>query len=417
MQDQEDYLSNKPTLLSSPGFKYNNLYYSQMNATADLIECSYVSNKYVFNLSSPTFGATSTISLPNRDFIGTTFLNITLPALEANQSIGRGFGYNMIESIAYTIGSSNVSQLSISGATNWQIICAQCKTSEKRSELWKLGGEQQIGASSGPLRGTIALALPWSTMCDKLYLDSTLLSSNLLVTIAFKPSSAVYGGSARPALNAPFTCSLSYRAGELTDKSKSLRNQLILHPDLDLVYPMFHHQSINLPAFAGIPEGSGSNQVVLQGFINSDLVGIIMYCVPKLDVIPVSNNTPNPFNSVDMINVKIQYNGNTMYYSPGTAYKVLNILDNQEGASFFENSHIPPTGNSVATNNYFLYYDISKSRSGCTPEHMSNVLRLSNQVLTVDFNMPDTVDYLFYATYVYNGVCQFKNGNSFLYFD
>lgn len=416
---QNEILSNKNVILSSPGYLYNDLYYSELNSSSSLVEATYVTNKWSVNLSSPVFGSSSSVNIPNRDFIGTTILIMELPDVVSNQTLCRGWGYGAIDRIEYVLGSSNVSNLSISGESLWGVVASQCMTAEKRSEIWSLGGEEILAPTGGPVTASIVLPFPWSNCCEKLYFDTTLLSSNIFVTIVFKQTSAIYGGSGiRPTnMNSAI---FTYRGAELTDKRQSMRDALISNPNLSYAYPMFHHQSTVTSAFAGKTPGTGQCLVNLQGFINSDLVGIIFYAIKQTDVYPTSNNSPKPFNTTEISNILIQYNGTTMYNAPKNSYKLINLFESQN-SSTWQNSAIRAGASgpflSDPIDNSFVFYNVSKERAACIHNFMPNTMRLSNQTLNVTFNTPTTDNYLFYATYVYNGCCELKNGNSFIYFD
>jgi hypothetical protein len=430
MQDHEVYLSNKHVILSSGGTKYNDLYYHHMNSTAALVECTYSMGKYSQSLSSLGFGSTSNVTIPNQSFLGETYLQLVLPNTTANQTICRGWGYACIQEIQYIIGSSNTSTITLSGESVFSTVLAQCTSEEKRSELFRLAGQEilvpQIAPANGDvpqIRADVLLPYPWSTMCDKLDLDTSLLSNNIVITIKFKPSNSIYGGSdAEP--QSFLSALVTFRQGDLSNTNLSLRHTMMANPELIYSYPLSHFQNFQSPPFPGatLSQGLAACQVNLQGFINSDLTGIYFYVVKQLDVFPSGSNSPSPFHMDPITNVRLYYNGIPLYLTNGELYKLINMVGHQD-ASFFENSVIRPGAvapfNSDPVDSYLIFIDFARLRTACYPNHFANTFRISNQTLQLQFNtsLNNTINYICYATYVYNGICEFKNGQSFIYFD
>lgn len=417
---KEIFLTNKHTILSSGGVSYQDLYYSHMNSSASLVECTYSYARYTQSLSSLTFGSSSNIVVPNESFLGETWLHMRLPPLVGNQTLCRGWGYGLIQEIKYIFGNSNSSQITLSGASLFTALCAQTKTEAKRSKLFLLGGDEKLIADGVAPEATILLPFPWSSACSKKDFDTSLLSNNIVITITFKQDPrAIYGGSATP-FNALTEATVLFRQGDLSNKSLSLKTEMMRDPSLIYAYPLIHNQGFQSPPFAGQPEGSGLCNVVLNGFINSDLLNISFFIVKQSDLAPSGGNSPSPFNMVDPQNIRLEYNGTPLYVARGKSWKLFNMYgDNPPGD--FKNSLIRPgnTGpfNSDPIECQPVYIDFSHERSACMPSHMFNTFRISNQTLNVYFNTPDNSNYILFATYMYNGICECKAGSAYLYFD
>jgi hypothetical protein len=422
--NSEKYLSNKHVILSSPGVSYVDNYYSHMNSSTSLVECTYSMGKYNQSLSSLSFGSTSNVSIPNESFLGEVYLNLVLPPLSQNVSLPRGWGYNCINQLSFIFGSSNTSTLSISGQTLWTTICAQCKSSEKRNEFFRLGGDAFLPAAgfvdTQNHYATILLQLPFSTACDKLDFDSSLLTNNIVVTVSLNNASSIFGGTGTKPTSL-LSAKMTFRQGDFSNRNNSLRNSLLANPDLMYSYPMIHNQSFNSPVFQGVTAGNGQCQVNLQGFINSDLLNITFYVVKKNNVTPVNNSTPNMFLCDNITNISLNYNGIPLYVCDGNSWKVVNMVGEQE-SSYFSNIEIA-SGNiapfsSQPYNSYMTYINFSRVQSACWQgNHVANTFRISNQTLNLYFNTTTTDDYILYATYMYSGMIECKNGNSFIYFD
>lgn len=424
---QDAILSNKHALLSSLGTKYNDLYYSAANSSVSLVETTFAWQN-IISLSSLTFGSSSQINIPIDQFVQECILHLRLPTTQSNETLCRGWGYAMLESLSYTLGASNSTQIVLQGDSILQAVMAQCTTAEKRSEIMRLAGEEQLSAPTTTPAGEtpymdayILLPLPMSTACDKLPLDSTLLSNNIVVGINFKQASAIYGGSATHP--SAFTVGeLMLRQGKLSNQAASLRQEMIAHPDMLYSYPFIHMQNFTSPIFAGALQANYRGCTVqLNAFANADLVGIAFWVVREVDKSPSSNNSPSPFNCDDISNVLITFNGTTLFNFPYKSYKLTNSVIGDQQSSYFQNSIIASGSAAPFTSSpkdcYPVFLDFARLRSACMQEHLFNTFRIPNQNITVAFNTEydSSVNYRLYATYMYNGVAEFQSGTSAIY--
>ncbi len=64
----------KRVLKYAPGRKYDSLYYNNQNSKVELIENVCTFGKYLVNLPGAIFNSTTTITFPNLNFIGKTYL-------------------------------------------------------------------------------------------------------------------------------------------------------------------------------------------------------------------------------------------------------------------------------------------------------------------------------------------------------
>lgn len=415
------YLSNKRVLLSNPGTKLNSIYYSAVNTVVDSSEVTYNTGRLSVSLSQTNFGSQSQIIVPNSSLLSEVYLHLELPAIVGNQTLCRGWALGAIDNISYLFGSSNVSQISISGQTIFQILMCECQSEEKRTEMFKLAGEEQLLPTTGRVTADIILPLPWSSACAKyckLPFDTNLLSNPITINITFKASNSIYGGvGVRPAgFN---VATMLFRQGDLTNKDQSLKYELMKNPQLMYSYPFVHKQSYTVN-FTGQPVGAGIVSLPLLAFINADLLGISFGVVRDTDLLPQNNNTPNPFNYEDIRNLRVTYNGLTMLDAPERAWKLMN-MQSIEGSSKLQGSVVSPGGvgpfSSDPKDTYPIYINFARIRAVCFDREYQNVWRIANNVLTLDFNTLTTDNYRFFATYYYNGVSEIQNGETRVYFD
>ena len=412
----EKYLTNKRAQLDGPGVLHNDLYYSVMNSTTSLIETTYMSSKNFQSLPSLQFNSSSTINIQNENFIGDVYVHLELPAIVADQTLCRGWGYSCIQEITYLMGASS-STFTIGGQALLAMLVSQANEQVAKNELIRLGGEEHLVPTSGPVTADVFLPLPWSSFCcDRLPFPSDLLSSNIQVTVKFKSSASIYGGiGARPtAFNQAI---LSYREGVLSDKGLSLRYDLMANPELHYSYPFVYARQFER-RFNGNVNGTS---IQLDGFLNGDLLGIAFYVVKESDVNPSASLHPKPLNADPITDVELLYNGNYMYRSFGQSWKLENMSPGK-CPNYFHNSIVTSgsnTGpfNSVPVDTYINNIDFTRTRAACQPSNMFNSLRVANQVLDLRFRTSSDEQYILYAVYMYNGIIQCQAGVSEVFMD
>lgn len=414
--ESEQYLTNKNVLLSSPGMKFNDLYYSSANSSVSMVECSF---KYprVQTLTSKDFGSNSTIYFDRQNFIGDVILHLRLPEVVNNQTLCRSWGIAAIDYISWQLGSSNSTAIQLQGSSLVQVLAAECKSAEKRYEALNLAGEEQLLPGGGATDAYILIPLPFSSYCDDtLPFDTNMLQNNISMTIQFKQDPrCIYGGSATP-VNSFSVAEVLYRQGVLSDKSKSLSNALIMNPDLKYNVPFIHKQSYQSPPFTGVIDGSGLCEVQLNQFANADLTCITVGVLLNSDLYPTGNNSPRPFNYDPISNVQLRWGGELIANFPSKIYRLTNMLAKHQDSAAIPISNIGAGAVSPFTsqskNAYMVVFDFSLMRSVCTQSHFYNTERLTNQTLSLTFNTSTSGQYRLYATYFYNAVAEIQNMTS-----
>jgi hypothetical protein len=443
-------MTKKRTILSSPGSKLSSLYYNVMNSTVDAVEITYNMGRYSNSLTTPTFGAQSQVILANSSFVSEVYLHLELPNLYAGQTLSRGWGYGCLANLSFLFGSSNVSQLNINGQSLWAKVAMQCETAEKRSEMFRLGGDQQLGpiliidsdpnsATFGqPIRDVnavlsadILIPMPFSSassLFSKKAFDSNLLNNPITIQIQFNQANSIYGG---PQTTNPFppgfgAALMYFRQGDLYSKGLSLKRYLDTHPDESMLYPWIYTQSYLPSQFYGNNTFGSPVTLNLLGIINADLLALTVGIVRVSQLVPPAGQPANQFQYDNIQNVALLYNGTIMFNAPRSSWK-LSTLKSQ-GGQYFQNSLIyptvpgPPPGNvftSAPQDSYLLHIDFSAIRSMTFEGMMQNVWRIGNNTLSLQFNTEGngSVLYQAYVSYHYNSVVQVQQGQTAIYFD
>lgn len=439
---EDAYLTQgKMPLLNAPGERYAGIYYSTKNSTVDDIETLYKSGIYSQTLPSLPFGSTNYMLINNTNFIGKTVLYLELyppttaagdpndaadadSTLQTNTFIPPGWGYNAIDYIEWTVGSSN-SPTRIDGHGIWSMVAAQCKSAEHRNELWRLGGEFLIpnigdGQPQPRVRALVHLPLPWSRTCDGLPLPADMVANPVNLTIKFRDRDLVIGGTGvkKSRLH---TAQLSIRQAEI-DRSKSLKVLAAADPSIVYSYPQCVPKFYQSVPIGGAPGSIAT--VSIQNIENADMLGMAFMLVRTDDL---QGPVLNPMVSSELANLSVSLNGNFYYRcsSLEDMFKLFN-MDGPQEASYWINQRVLSSPNSPynveEVKSYFTYVDFSRYRAACLPGDIPNVPRYSTQQFVVQFNVPprrvtDITDptYILLYTYFYTGMISFQGGVTTVY--
>lgn len=438
------YLAPKRTALAAGGTILDGNYYTVANSTVQLVETTYSSGRLTMSLSSKSFGSQSQILIPNSSFIADCYLVLTLPNVLPNQTLSRGWGYAILNSLSYLFGSSNVSQLTIQQQSIWHRVAMQCENEEKRSELFRLGGEEiltpitYVDPADGVVKrdpnalltATVLLPFPWSSatgLFSKIPFDSNCLQNPITIQIQLNQASSIYGGNALiPGGFLDAQCVIV--TGDLTNKDQSLRRDLELKPEMSMFYPFIHSQSFTSASFAGSsfkrPGGVGPPITIpVQAFINADLLAMTVSVIRTDLLSPIANGSPCAFCYDNIQNVRLLWNGTILANFPYDSWKTITMRSSM-GPQYFLNSLIKPHAgvgpfDSVPIDSYPLHLDFSRERSTTFEGKFQNVFRIANQTLSLEFNTEGDADvrYQAFFTFYYNGVAQVQQGQTSVYFD
>ncbi len=423
------FLSQKRVLLSNPGVKLNQLYYSFLTSQVDLVENTWNLGRFTQSLTAPNYSSNSQNIIPAQSFIAETYLYVRLADLGANNiALCRGWLWALIDELSYLFGSANVSQLSIDGKTNFMTMFEQAETKEKRDLMMTQGGQSRIFTGvfpfdvAGPNEAMIQLALPWSSasgLFNKRPFDTSLLRNPITISIKFNPARAILGGVGL-AGNIPIIeeARLILRQGNLSNKDQSLRMRMLRDPSLLYSYPFIHHETHRVSA---LPIGT-SHTMNLLGFINADLLSISIGFIRDAFVEPVGSDMPQPFQFENIKNPVLKFNGLTMYDAPSDFWKLVSV-HSEIGQDSFGNNEIGGDGSGpspftqTAVEGFILTMDFSRIRALSYEGFYQNVWRIGTNTLTLSFDTDLTLILVPFISYYYNGLAEIQNGETRIFFD
>ena len=322
------FVSSKVPVLNAPGIKRNELYYDVDSTRIQEVTVDGVTGRFSQSLSSLAFGSTSQITIPSANFLSNTYLFVELPPLLANQSLASGWLYALIKSINYQWSGANISSLQLSGESVRQIAILESSRRKAEAMVTTIGGEAIAdGPSTKPIYGTIVLPMPWSSSDytaegQKKPYDTSLLSGPITISIEMHPASRIYANTGVMP-TAMLRGTVFTREYVLEDRGNSIRQDLMKNPDLVYTYPFIHRQS---PAVIQNITSGITNTVNLSQFLNSDLLGISFAVKYKKDQFGTATVPAQPNASLQLSDVELDYNGQSIYKAPGLSAQLINML-------------------------------------------------------------------------------------------
>lgn len=420
-----------------------------------------------------------------------------------------GWGFAAINSVILYMGASSIAQIAMSGDSNLLIMMATCETENKRNLLltkaghylnsqdpasilanWQAGGSvfrrrrtdttgslihgslvnagavgtPNLNTSSAELRtAMVPIRLPFSSMIaidKRISMDTKLLTQPIQITLGLKQETELFDTSLQANGASPFrtmsslTCQLWQE--ELSDKSMSIRQELLRQPEFNVGYPFQYVQSydITVPsvdAQQGAFDGQQSTRMNLSALINSDLTTMLFYVRNQNASgganIGTSNNVAG-YNmnfkhgawafGEELDNMELKLNGQRFFAFDNNNYDQATLAKQMDAPSFkvhkpvlyVDQNQTNPQwigsqvngiynewaiGSPAVTSNYYEL-NFGKIRSITSEAHMQNTGRFTNQTFQISFTInknkresisipaAQKVNYRFYMSYLYNAV-------------
>ena len=433
-------------------------------------------------------------TLPNLQYTaGKTYYQISQDMGNHVFYAPQGWLFNCIQSVIVYMGACSIAQIEIDGWSNFMIAMACCETDGKRKQMIVQAGEMLFNnhtnsKSSTKMMGMAGLKdtddgqvadsvknpggsifmlnpnywgcpdfkgatydnwcyypmataicpirLPFSGMAaleKKLSFDTKLTTQPIQITIQIKDFDSCFGaGSAiKPANPAFSSLSLQLWQEELSDKSLSVRNELLAMPQFNVGYPFQYTQSIPFPINSDNSGGKGqtafgqsqynSTQITMNitSIINSDLTTMLFMLTwgnrseptPLIVTFKDSANATKvgnlnqfcPLYGEKLSNMQLYLNGQRFFsfeqdiYAGATLCKQLDkinthvLMPRHTSAAGWNTSPADTDFEPCESNIYEL--NMSRLRSLVCESHMQNTARFTNQTFQLIFNVERGLHY------------------------
>jgi len=474
-------LTAKGPLLGAPGTVIeNDLYYDVASSVVHPVEiqATFAKDRIAFN--NNVIGASPAVYIPSVYFAGTVFWIPVMPDYTWPSNYNgdntfdfcapHGWGFNCLDSVLIYMGSSNIAQIQISGVTNFLANLATCETYDKKlamitgagqylnpadknsliapgqasQNLYRLNtnGAYYNGAAVPPVypslrQAVVPLRVPWTSMSvmeKRLSFDTKLSTQPIQITINTKNlnNSFFIGAGMTNFPNTWSSSTLQMWQEELSDKSLSVRNELLAMPQFNVAYPFQYMQSIPFDVL-GTDTGLSSQSFImnLTSIINADLTTMLFMVRWEGTGQGVSRNEPAgqfcPLYGELLTDMTLLLNGQRFFGFDANCYEYVSLSKQISDLTYpvtMPQANISVSNtNASNTSSYMKFFpghvyelNFSRLRALIGESHLQNTGRFTNQTFQLQFKINRDLGYLSAATpafkqgyvlhmdYNYNGV-------------
>lgn len=453
-------LTAKLPLLSSPGtLLENTLYYDINSSSIVAVEQQATYAKDRITLNNFSMDASPSAYIPSVLFAGTVFwqaqLNLSAQYPSSVSGIAdtsannfcapHGWGFAALNQIVVYMGASTIAQIQIGAMTNYLINAATCETSSKRRSMLDGAGKYLNNRDSRSLMAappalakvgqpdnllwrdkyygdfyntvlttayqdlslchiTVPIRLPWSSMAaldKRLSMDTKLSTQPIQITLFGNgPSQFLNIGSALVGQNGIGTAwdssTIQLWQEELSDKSLSVRNELLAMPEFNVGYPFQYAQSIPFDIVAAGDSGTTDYVFTMNitSIINSDLTTFLFNVTWDGHTNP-ANGQPCPLYGEKLQDITLLLNGQRFFafdqdsYPFVTLAKQLDCPDQEELLMPSSNVNVTTSGTNQAfiTTGHIYEFNNSRLRSIVSEANLQNTARFTNQTFQLQFKI------------------------------
>lgn len=470
-------LTAKLPLLSAPGTVLeNSLYYDINSSSVTAVEEQASFNKDRIAFNNLQMGATPSAYIPSVLFANTIFWVVELPEYAVpstynvnlpgtwGMNIPRGWGFHAIQDVIVYMGASSIAQIQISGRTNFHIALATCESWNKRKAMIEGAGQylnprdynsplapltpntslytqktygdfftdgnyQQVSLAPWLAQAVVPLRVPWSSMAildKRLSLDTKLSTQPIQIALHTKPLAGFAAlGTAfltgQTAIGANFGSStIQLWQEELSDKSLSVRNELLAMPEFNVGYPFQYAQSI--PFQVGSLTGdTGTLSTIftmnITSIINSDLTTFLFDVTWSGRADSLKNSGQFcPTYGEELIDIELLLNGQRFFAFDKNDYPYVTLAKQLDSTGYITKMPAVNTtlsaAQTVSFNPLGHYYEFNNSRlrSIIAESHMQNTARFTNQTFQLKFRINRSSWYL--QPYVVGAAKPYLNYNA-----
>lgn len=453
----KNILTAKLPLLSSPGtLLENTLYYDINSSSIVAVEQQATFAKDRITLNNSSMDASPSAYIPSVLFAGTVFwmakLNqsATWSATDPTSTAGgasqafcapSGWGFAALNQVIVYMGASTIAQIQISGMTNYLVNAATCETASKRavmlegagrylnpyddrsimqywangSEFWRLKSYGAFFDTTAKDETFLAMAqcvvpirLPWSSMAaldKRLSMDTKLSTQPIQITLFGNGPTdfLTMGSEVTPQIGTAWDSStIQIWQEELSDKSLSVRNELLAMPEFNVGYPFQYAQSIPFDIVSQNAEGLSKDKYIMNitSIINSDLT-TFLFQINWSGRRDPSNGQNCPLYGELLTDITLLLNGQRFFAFEEDSYKFVTLakqLDNCNQPGLIlpsQNTNIAVKGGKGFRAEGNIYeFNNSRLRSIISEANLQNTARFTNQTFQLSFNINKDIFYL-----------------------
>ena len=457
----KNILTAKLPLLSSPGtLLENTLYYDINSSSIVAVEQQATFAKDRITLNNFSMDASPSAYIPSVLFAGTVFwiakLNqgATWSAVDADNKgpqscfcAPSGWGFAALNQIIVYMGASTIAQIQISAMTNYLVNAATCETASKRAKMLEGAGRylnpydtRSIMSSPqttpGPLppssfwrqryygnffneenkqdpyfsamsQCVVPIRLPWSSMAaldKRLSMDCKLSTQPIQITLFGNgPTDFLTMGSKVQTQigNAWDVSTIQLWQEELSDKSLSVRNELLAMPEFNVGYPFQYAQSIPFDIISQGDLGTSKDTFIMNitSIINSDLTTFLFNITWSGRTDP-QNGQNCPLYGELLTDITLLLNGQRFFGFDEDCYQYVTLakqLDdcNQPGMMMASsNTSIDTSAKGFACSGNIYEFNNSRLRSIISEANLQNTARFTNQTFQLSFKINRDLFYL-----------------------
>jgi len=401
-----------------PSRPVSQIYYDPSNSLRSVEDTVY-EGSFTQSFQSLTLPGSATLNMPANNLLSGVGIRIVMPTVPANVSFPRGWGYGLIQRVDIRYGAASV--LTLLTDNVYLQVMAGCETYQKRMEVLRLGGEEVLNPTSGPIEAIMHIPLAFSkirALLDQLPYDANLSKQIITITVYMNSGTAVMGGTGAPAFAAGLSLlSATFWAetAELINKTDSLAREMGKNPSLVYSYPLpvVYDQPVPNVAGAIFPVRAS---ITLVGLKTGELLEFFFMVVPRNNNFPtLANDVINPFASIEITDLRLEWNGKLLFVQDGKLER-LYAFQNDITPSVVPGSLLGSgtTSPFTSTPRDFPFYRLSVSR------HFGSVLPSSvlpdgvdfgTSQLTLQFSTGSAAAFDLKMIYWYQGVWTTKDGD------
>ena len=453
----KNILTAKLPLLSSPGtLLENTLYYDINSSSIVAVEQQATFAKDRITLNNFSMDSSPSAYIPSVLFAGTVFWiaklnqgakwsttvadNAGAPAAFCAPS---GWGFAALNQVIVYMGASTIAQIQISAMTNYLVNAATCETASKRQKMVEGAGRylnpwDKRSIMASPLAGAsywrqryygnyfetanstppvfsamsqcvVPIRLPWSSMAaldKRLSMDCKLSTQPIQITLFGNgPTDFLTMGSkvAGQIETSWDSSTIQLWQEELSDKSLSVRNELLAMPEFNVGYPFQYAQSIPFDIVNQGDLGTSQDEFVMNitSIINSDLTTFLFNVTWNGRTEP-QNGQLCPLYGELLTDITLLLNGQRFFGFNEDCYQFVTLakqLDDPNQPLLMMPSALTTNGTEstngawIASGNIYEFNN-SRLRSIISEANLQNTARFTNQTFQLSFKINRDLFYL-----------------------